>query len=173
MSISDQLPPSTPPAEPNPAVDQPILQPSKKSNKKWLVILVILISCVGVGVILDLVLQQKKPPEAVLDSFMKYMSAKDYERAYALFSPDGKIQTQLSTLKDLTEGDNYSMIEGYQKLYMQSIETVGDLQGTVAYVSGVINFQNNTQRTFTAKLEEVDGVWKIYSYSMNGTPGTE
>jgi hypothetical protein len=161
----------------------------KKSNKNlWLIlgILGIVVAVICLCSILCVVLgatslgkgiAEGAPIESVLDSYMKYMEAKDVESAYALFSPRVQRQIPTSTIQELTVGNNYVLFEGYQSLSVQTI-SIGAVvnanpdipQGTVAKVSGTISYEGDFQGTFNGTLEKVDGKWQIDDISVTVPP---
>ena len=111
---------------------------------------------------------EKEPIESVLDSYMSYMTAKDVDKAYALFSPRARRQLPISIFQEMIEGNNYIIFEGYQSLTAKNINmgtaanTNPDMpQGTVAKVTGTIMYKGGIQGTFNAILEKVDDIWML------------
>jgi hypothetical protein len=117
---------------------------------------------------------EKAPIEAVLDSFMKSMAAKDVQSAYGFFSPSAQKQFPFSQLQELTEGANFAVFEGYQSLSVQNtkIITTGnvyhpDLPKEIdAPVTGVTFYDDGFQGTLDGTLEKVDGKWLIYRFNV-------
>jgi hypothetical protein len=155
----------------------PLSAQSKKSNKNiWLIVgiaIVVLclcsIACVAIfGAGMYKIYTEKAPVESVLNDYMRYMATKDAESAYALFSPRAQRQIPISKIQEMLEGNNYFLFEGYQSLSVSNLNisaaanTNPDMpQGTVAKVTGVINFEGGIQGSFNGTLEKVDGKWMI------------
>ena len=173
--------PEMPPVPPNITSPQP-----KKSKKMLLIILGIIAGVLCLGSIICVavvalgtskVAVEKTPVEAVLDSYMKYMAAKDFEKAYDLFSPRAQRQFPISEIQELIEGNNYIVFEGYRSLSVKNLNisvaanTNPDLpQGTVAKVTGTITYENGIEGTFNGTLEKVDGKWQIDGIFVNVPP---
>ncbi|MBK8619095.1 MAG: hypothetical protein IPN96_18705 [Anaerolineales bacterium] len=169
-------------------VDEPnaISPTSKRSNKNLWIIAgitialicicsIICLALIGTGV--GKVMVERAPVEAVLDSFMNYMEAKDVESAYALFSPRVQRQIPIDDVQEMIEGNNYVLFDGYQSLSVQNINltaaanTNPDLpQGTVANVNGFIEYVDGITGNFTATLEKVDGQWMIHRINITVPP---
>lgn len=177
--MTDNLPQPLLQSQPeNPPVTSDVISPPAKKSKKnlWIILGVALgalclgsIICVAVIALgAGKVAVEKAPIEAILDSYMKYMVAKDTESAYALFSPRAQRQFPTSKIQELIEGNNYIIFEGYQSLSVQSLNisvaayTNPDVpQGTVAKVTGIIAYENGIQGTFNGTLEKVEGKWQL------------
>ncbi len=186
--MTDELPESLPKSQlENPQIStEKIPTQPKKSRKKLWVILSILGAAVIVGVIVcifvfvavsNAVSVEKGPVEAVIDTFMKRMVAKDTDNAYALFSPRMKGQFPESKLVELIQGNNYVLFEGYQNLSIENLKISAvvnanpDLpQGTVATVSGTIGYEGGFTGTFTGTFEKVEGHWLIYGINITVPP---
>ena len=151
-------------------------QPKKPTKKIWAIvgiIVAVLCLCSVICIVvfstgMYKVYTEKAPVESVLDNYMKYMANKDAESAYALFSPRAQRQLPLSQLQALLEGNNYVVFDGYQSLSVSNfnISAVANTnpdvpQGTVATVTGVINFEESIHGSFTGTLEKVNGKWLI------------
>jgi hypothetical protein len=151
-------------------------QPQKSNKNIWIIVgvaLVVLclcsITCIALfGSSIYKVYTEKAPVETVLNDYMRYMSVKDAQSAYALFSPRAQRQFPISKLQELLEGNNYLLFEGYQRLSVSNINisAVANInpdvpQGTVAKVTGVIEFEGGIQGSFDGTLEKVDGKWMI------------
>jgi hypothetical protein len=164
-------------------LQQPLPEPQpQKSRKKLWIILGIILGVLGLCSIICLiavvfgignVMVEKAPVEAILDSYMKYMTVKDGEKAYELFSPRVQRQFPIAKQQELLVGNNYAIFEGYQSLAIQNlnISAVSNsdsnaAQGTVAKVTGVIQYEGNIQGTFSSVLEKVDDHWKIHSINV-------
>lgn len=181
MTTSDQAPSPQQSADLSQPIDVTINPPSKKP-KRWLriilgaAIIFVVCACVGV-VIFGKILQERGPVESVLDAFMKYMATKDHDRAYALLSPRAQKQYPLSSLQGLTEGNNYVLYEGYKSLSIASINISLKIepdenqpQGTVAEVSGTVTYEDDIQGTYSAVLEKIADIWKIYGIFVTVPP---
>lgn len=127
------------------------------------------IACLAIlGILMNKVNTEKAPIELVVNDFMRYMADRDVESAYTLFSPRAQQQIPRSKIQEMLEGNNYLLFEGYQSLSVSNISisfvvnTNPDVpQGTVAKVTGIINFEGGIQGSFDGTLEEVDGTWMI------------
>ena len=161
------------PSSANEGVSQQIKKPNKKlwviaGGVASLICLCTTICVVAVALGVGKGMVERKPVESVLDSYMRYMVAKDIENAYALFSPRAQRQIPLSQLEELVEGNNYVIFEGYQSLSVQSLQlstgasTNPDTpQGNLAIVTGIISYEDNFQGNFNGVLEKVNGEWQI------------
>ena len=150
-------------------------QPKKSNKNLWIilgVIAVVLSCCVTILAVAGLGLvktkTEKAPIESVLDSYMKYMEAKDAESAYALFSPRTQRNVPISKMEELLEGNNYFLFKDYQSISVQNlnISTVvnnnpDNPQGIVAKVTGTIEYEGGIQGTFNSTLERVEKKWRI------------
>lgn len=123
------------------------------------------------------ILLEKAPVEAVLKSFMEDMQAKDVEAAYGLFSPRSKQTTPLTDLKNMLEGNNYILFDGYENLTVQNLNFSAAIntnpempRGTVANVTGMISYEDGYTGRFTAVLEKVDGQWKLFNINITVPP---
>ena len=184
--MTDELQ-STPESQPQDSNGTPdvISSPPKKANKKlWILlgVVVCLIGCcsiiciavIGLGVYsANKSVDERAPVMAVLDSYMRYMVARDAESAYALFSPRAKRQIPLSEIQAMFEGNNYILFDGYQSLTVtdftitKGVNTNPDVpQGTVAKVSGTITYKGGFQGSFSSVLEKVDGTWQLDGISV-------
>jgi hypothetical protein len=166
-----------PPHENLPIAPEVIAPQSKKTSKNlWIIAIVTFgvlclcsVICISVVVFGALKVNAEKAPIGViLDTFMKDMVANDAESAYALFSPRMKRQIPISKIQEMLEGNNYVLFEGYQSLSVQNLNinavanTNPDVpQGTVAKVTGLIEYEGGMQGTFNATLEKVDGKWQV------------
>ena len=154
----------------------PPVQPQKSNKKVWLlggaavlVLCLCTIACFAIfGASMYKIYTEKAPVEAVLHDYMRYMANKDAESAYALFSHRAQRQIPISEIQKLLEGNNYIVFEGYLSLSVSNlnISAVANAnpntpQGTVAKVSGVINFEGGITGSFNGTLEKVDGTWMI------------
>jgi hypothetical protein len=173
---SQQLLPESQPENP-PNTPIIISSPPRKSRRKiWLIggivcgtLCLFSIICFAIfALIKGNVNDEKAPVESVIDSYMKFMSARDFENAYALFSPRAHRTVPISKIQELVEGNNYLIFEGYQSLSIRNlgISTVAitnpDLpQGTVANVTGTITYEDGIQGSFNCILEKVDEKWQI------------
>lgn len=151
-------------------------QPQKTKKTIWIIIGIAIaviglcsIVCVAVlGTTISKVLTEKTPVELVLDTYMRHMLNKDAESAYALFSPRAQRQIPISKVQEMLEGNNFFLFEGYQSLSVSTLN-IGTLvntdpnipQGTVAKVTGVLNFDGNIQGTFNGTLEKVGDEWML------------
>jgi hypothetical protein len=171
----------------NPVIESNVVPPApKKSNKNLWVIAGIVIGVLCLCSILCLVLVgtgvgkvivERAPVNAVLDAFMKDMAAKDVESAYALFSPQAQRQIPISKVKEMIEGNNYILFEGYQSLSLGNLNlsaaanTNPDApQGTLAKVTGTILYEGDIQGRFDSILEKVNGKWMLDQINVTVPP---
>jgi hypothetical protein len=166
-----------------PAIAIPI---QKKSNKNlWIIAgticsMLCICSILCVAIILvsgSKVSAEKAPVESVLDSYMRHMANKDAASAYALFSPRAQRQFPISKIQALFEGNNFLLFEGYQSLSLSSLNVGAAAninpnfpQGTVANVTGVLNFEGGIHGSFNGTLEKVDGKWMIDGMNVTVPP---
>lgn len=121
---------------------------------------------------------QKGHIEAVLDQFMTAMVNKDAERACTLFSNRAKRQMSCAEIASWLEGNDYVLFEGYESLHVKTL-SVGPAhstdpeqpQGTVARVSGGVNYAGGYEGGFQAILEKEDGEWKLDNIRVNAPSG--
>ncbi len=135
------------------------------------------ICAITVGFLALQVNKEKAPVEAVLHNHIQALSKKDVKGAYALLSPRAQRQIPISEVENLVNGDNYVLFEGYRRLSVDQIKvslvTSGnpDLpQGTVAQVSGTIEYTGGVKGRFDSTLEKVDGQWMIDSFFVTIPP---
>ena len=169
-------------------VTEPVVAPLtlKKSNKNlWIlasIVMGVLCCCsilclVIVGTGMGKVMVERSPVEAVLDTFMKNMEAKDVESVYDLFSPRAQRQMPVADLEKLIQGNNYQIFEGYEHLTVEqlnltaAVNTNPDMpQGTVANVVASISYRDGFTGRLTAVLEKVDGKWRFYNFNVTVPP---
>ena len=178
-SSQQEIPPASQVSTPSPA------QPQKSNKNIWIIIGIALIAlclcsiaCVAIfGASMYKVYTEKAPVESVLNDYMRYMANKDAESAYALFSPRAQRQIPISKVQEMLEGNNYLLFEGFQSLSVSNLNisaianTNPNLpQGTVAKVTGVINFEGGIQGSFNGTLEKVDGKWMIDGFYVTVPP---
>jgi hypothetical protein len=177
--MTDELHQESPQQEipPLPQVSAPLpVQPQKSNKKIWIIVGIVLavlclcsIACIAIfSTSMYKIYTEKAPVESVLNDYMRYMANKNAESAYALFSPRAQRQIPISKIQEMLEGNNYILFEGYQSLSVSNlnisaaVNTNPDLpQGTVAKVTGVINFEGGIQGSFNGTLEKVGGKWMI------------
>ncbi len=165
----------------------PTIPPQKKqSSRNWIILavvgFVIFCLCLGLcGIVFGRgiwsVAQETDDVSGVIDSFMQYMSEKDVENAYDLFSARAKQQTPMSSLEDIYKGNNYVLFEGYESLSISQINIGPSFntnpnipQGTVAKIGGSISYTGNFTGQFEATLEQENGGWKIYYINITVPP---
>lgn len=151
-------------------------QPPKSKRNTWIIagaavsiLCLCSILCVAVfGAGMFTVYKEQAPVESVLDAYMRHMSNKDADSAYALFAPRAQRQIPFSEVQDLLEGNNYFLFEGYQSLSVEEINISATVnpdpdvpQGIVAEVTGTITYAGDVQGTFDGVLEKVGEEWMI------------
>ena len=170
---------------PIPPIEPVSSQPRKSNKKTWIILGVVIgvlflcaVVCFAIfGASMFKIYTEKKPIESVLTAYMQYMSAKDSDSAYNLFSPRVQRQMPISVIKDQLEGNNYFLFEGFQDLSATNLNISisanadPDLpQGTVATVTGTIDFEDGFQGTFDAVLEKDGGKWMLYNIYISVPP---
>jgi hypothetical protein len=163
------------PSEPKISTSPP-LQPQKSKKNIWIILGIALgvlclcsIACIAVfGTSMYKVSIEKPPVEALLNTFMQDMVAKDVEGAYALFAPRVQRQISIDDVQEMIEGNNYILFDGYQSLTVQNLNLGGSVntnpdvpQGTIARVNGFIEYSGSFTGSFSAMLEKVDDTWMI------------
>jgi hypothetical protein len=145
----------------------------KKSQNRWLVSglaisgILFLLLIIGLVVIQSGTLEQTAL-QADIDSYMKYMAAKDVEHAYA-----SAPKMSLSNIKrSLT--DSYVLYEGYQSLSILSSTNIQipDSPNVVTTISGIITYQNGVQRNFSCPIEKENEKWYIIGIFIDRDPIT-
>jgi hypothetical protein len=166
---------------PDPAPSQ-----TKESKRNlWIIVIASVgVICIGSIICASIIIlgatkinAEKAPVESVLNSFMTYMVVEDVDSAYELFSPRAQRQIPISEIEEMLEGNNYILYEGYESLTVQNLNvsvvsnTNENLpQGTVAKVTGTINYEDDIQGTFTGVLEKVNGNWEIDGFHITVPP---
>jgi hypothetical protein len=169
-----------------PKISPPVpTQPQKSKRNIWIaiglavvVLCFCLITCIALfGTSMYKVSIEKAPVEAVLNTFMKDMVAKDVESAYALFAPRVQRQIPIDDVREMLEGNNYVLFDRYQSLTVQNLNLGGSVntnpdvpQGTIARVNGFIEYSDNSTGSFTAILEKVDGRWMLDHINITVPP---
>jgi len=168
-----------------PPSDSVLHQPRKSNKKNWIIGGVVIgilclcaLVCVAVfGASMFKVFTEKAPVETVINTYMQYMAGKDADSAYELFSPRAQRQFSISAINELLEGNNYFLFEGYQGLSATNLNISisanadPDLpQGTVAEVTGTLDFEGDIQGSFSCVLEKVGDQWMIYNINITVPP---
>jgi len=116
---------------------------------------------------------EKAQIESILDSYMKSILSKNYQGAYALFSPSAQEQLSVSDIKG---GDSdFLLCQDYKSLSVENMKvdtydnTDSDgLPITAATVDGTIFFYHDTfVGKFDGILEKVGELWKIHSLRLS------
>jgi hypothetical protein len=120
------------------------------------------------------VVTQKGNVAAVLDEFMKAMANKNAEHAYSLFSSRAKQQVPSSEIESWLEGANFVLFDGYDTLQVRTLNInlvhntdPSKPQGTVAQVSGSINYAGGYEGSFQAILEKEGDGWMLDHIQVN------
>ena len=115
--------------------------------------------------------------EAVIGEFMLAMNEGDTDRALALFSARARRQMSVSDLETMLEGKNIYLFEGYESVTISSFNltaaatTNADApQGTVAKVTGTIEYAGGFQGVVEATLEQDGGEWGLFFININIPP---
>jgi hypothetical protein len=168
--------------EPNDAPPTP-----KKSNKNlWIIagIVIALLCLCSILMVNNLFkgmakISPAEPPaiETVLDTFMKTMELKDFDKAYALFSPHTQRRIPITSVEEMAQGKYYGLFEGYQSLVAQNVNLTAPLITNpfdpidlVAKVTGTILYKDGITGKFTASLEKVNGEWRISDVNVSAPP---
>jgi hypothetical protein len=102
----------------------------------------------------------------VLDEFTRYMSERNAEAAYELFSSIAKEQVTLEDLEAGAQGDFGDMLQGYKDLSVSSINVQTNQDGTYAELAGTVNLQDGTQINYTARLDKEGDAWLVTSMNL-------
>ena len=168
-----------------PAPDVVPVPPKKSKKTLWIILVTVLaVICLCGGVIIALVstglittFKERAPVEAIMNTLMTDMAARDVEGAYALFSPRAKRQMTQADLEKLLVGNNYVIFEGYESLTVQNINVTAAAntdpdvpQGILATVTGSITYTDGFIGSFKAVLEKVDGTWMLDSFNVTVPP---
>jgi hypothetical protein len=154
---------------------------SQKSNKifwKSLGTIIVLTCVISILYIAFVTIEKRRVAaekaqiESVLDSYMKSMLSRNYQSAYALFSPSAQEQLSVS---DINGGDDFFLFQEYKSLSVENMQidtyesTNSDgLPITAATVDGTIFFYHDTYvGKFDGIIEKVGELWKIHSISLS------
>jgi hypothetical protein len=181
----EKLEPVLEPVSAQPAPDAIPVPPKKSKKTLWIILVTVLaVICLCGGVIIALVstglyttFKERAPVEAVMNTLMTDMAARDVESAYALFSPRAKRQVTQADLEKLLVGNNYVIFEGYESLSVQNINLTAAAntdpemaQGIIATATGSITYADGFTGSFKAVLEKVDGTWMFHSFNVTVPP---
>jgi len=164
-----------------PLIKEEIPPQAKKSNNRlWIalgtIIIVFTIAILWKAYVIskmDKTATEKAQIEFVLDTFMKSMSARDIESAYALFSPRAQQQDAISRLQEMRESYGWhSLFAGYQSLSVRKLDFASaanpnpDIpQGADVIAEGDISYEGGYTGTFRFAMEKVGDVWCILDVS--------
>ncbi len=147
-----------------------------------LTFLAVILLCIAVGgffsLRVSLNLKREKPAlTQVIDAFMQAMSERDTAKAYTLFSPRVQRQMPEEKLKEMIQGKNYSLFQGYRRVAIEnfilskSVNTNPDVpQGYIAKVNGLIHYEGEITGKFDAILEKVGGTWRLDYINVSAPP---
>ncbi len=115
--------------------------------------------------------------QASLDGFMKAMSAKDAEKASAMFS--SRASTGVDQLKQMLEGPHAVLFQKYQSLSINEFRiragtqtAVPGFSGLTAEIGGSIQYQDGSRRAYQAVLIKEGKQWKLYSINITLASGS-
>ncbi len=172
--------PSMPAAPAAPAAASPTPRLSRRNLWIWAGAVLALVCLCSMGCLaltatgIGKVLIERGPVEAVLDKFMRAMVARDTQSAYALFSPRAQRQVPISELEKMIAGRNYALFDGYQAVRVDQLQLTAAAnldpnapQGTIAEVTGTVQYDGGITGTFTGTLEKVNGLWMLDRIFVN------
>jgi hypothetical protein len=167
---------------------QPELEPAiiKKSKRKtWKIIGIILgvivacsVICVAIiGIGAYKVSVETPPVQAKILDFVKYMGDKDFNSAYALFSPQAQKVFQLSDLEKFTQGNYYILFDGIENLTLNDIRLNVNItnnpdlpSGLYAIVNSTITYKDGQKGNLYMVLGKENDVWMIYGFNITISP---
>jgi len=190
MMNTQTTPPALPQQDPiviiPPEITASNTNQTKRPKKKiWLILAIIfgvLISCATLTLVLTKIStskieSEKAPLESVVDQFMKFMKQKDVESAYDLISSRAKRQIEITELSNMLKGNNYVLYDGYLSVNIsniritKAINTDPDVpQGTVATISGVIEYKDGFQGRLEGVFEKENDIWRIDGINITVPP---
>jgi len=163
-----------------------IEQESKPGNWKRVVLIVvgilILMSCCTAAVFFGAkmftgVVQEGTAVGEVLQDFMVYMERKDTTQAEKLFSSRALRQMGENDLDEMLEGFNYALFDGFLNLEISQLNIKKAVnsnpnlpQGTIAEITGVVNYEKGYKGKIEAVLEKENGIWKIHMINVTVSP---
>ena len=158
----------------------------KKSRKKLLIIGILpaigLCICAGIcaffiGSGIYQSAAEKENITKVIDEFMNAMVEKDTEVAYSFFSERAASQVPISNVEEMITGANYALFDEYEMIEIQNISAGTTVnvyfQGpkrNIANVSGIVKYKNNYTGSFTASLENEEGLWRVETINITVPP---
>jgi hypothetical protein len=167
------------------AEEQPPDSPQQKKKKWrpsfWVIVIVSLCGVTFVGfTIYSMNLIQpdnaadKASVQMLVDQFLQYLSVRDVQKAYDLFSTEAKKNTPKSKLEDLIT-ENYTVLfSGYLRNEITSIEISSGLDlsskaidNRVAKVSGIIYYEGGATGKYDAYFDRENNSWRIYTINFN------
>lgn len=112
--------------------------------------------------------------QELIDQFLQYLSARDVQKAYDLFSTDAKKNTPKSVLEKMVS-ENYAVLFlGYQTSEITSIEINSGLdlskeapENRVAKVTGLLHYEGGATGKFDAYFDRENKSWRIYTINLN------
>jgi hypothetical protein len=107
--------------------------------------------------------------EKVVNEFMLAMVSKDCDKAFNLYSTRAKSQTSISSVKEMIEGSNSSLFDGYRSVQIKSVVILPQpkvnpetSQYAIAEVGGVLTFASGKIGNFDVTMEKENNDWKIF-----------
>jgi hypothetical protein len=137
--------------------------------KVVLIIGAVVLSCVALAVVLTVTaaipaLQtMTKEGDNIRGTIEKFMLAgerNDPESAYGLFSVSSGSDVTPTSVEDLFSSRR-DRFEGYESVNLQNYRINATSSGTIARVSGTVQYANHAPVPFTANLRRESGQWRL------------
>jgi hypothetical protein len=112
--------------------------------------------------------------EKAINEFMLAMANKDCHKAFNIYSTRAKSQTSLSIIRQMVDGSNFSLFNGYRSVQIKFVDILPQpptnpegSQYPIALVVGVLTYAGGHIGNFDATLENEDNEWKIFLLRIN------
>ena len=115
-------------------------------------------------------LAERPNVEAVVESYMQKMEAKDANGAYELFSTFAKLHTPPTAVDQLLQEPNYSVFSGYEDATVSTIRVNVTPTKRLATVQGTVTYEGGISGTFSAVLEREEDQWRIQAINVTAPP---
>jgi len=149
-------------------------KPGRKQSNLWVLLSVLVpVACLVLlaAPVVSNIVRFNLPGRTLLTTFMEKIARKDYESAYALYSPQAQEQMSLSDFEAMS---NEGSLDGYKGLIVRDFHLqaayVPDLPDFMADIEGMMFFEGTSNRSFTATLVMIDNHWRIESIQIDSSP---
>jgi tetratricopeptide (TPR) repeat protein len=96
------------------------------------------------------------------------------DKAYEYFAAQARIPEVRANLEEMSKGSMFAMFDGYQAIAIQTatigLEKSEDVQGTVARVSGAVQYDGGYTGTFQATLIQEGSTWRLINMNVAAPP---